>query len=514
MRAPGLDSGYLGIIWCIRYCKPQDIIVPLILLDVSARAPNPARAVYLTRAILPQQGFGVVGREGEDPKQRQRQGGTTSQVSGLDCALQIYWENWENWEDWGTGGLRDCETVRLRYAPGKMAGRVLRKGSQILRIALAHSGLVTNPASCSAANQPFIAGISHSFSFKSIPLIKLQSTYTVHNYLSAIQENGAMELFPSVERGNGSTSPSPVAAQLPPVPPTNKYPPPSTRSDRASKPSDTSPAASSRLRSASLIFLESNPPSGMWMATGDIASRAPTLNEIRAGCFSADGWTEEGQIQRFKLSRANTSVPRVAVTKSNALKEQEQTAHLRRSNTAPSWNSGNDTITITGGKYMKQGDDCISRQSTERPLTLSVKSAIDTKSAQAASPPRIPDETGTYPNGYRFPPKHTWSQATIIGLKAFGRFVITPFGLLVTVYGLNIVAWGAMIFFLLLNAAPALCNSSCSASNSARKIWIEIDSQILNALFCVTGFGLIPWRFRDFYYLLQWPAATAAAVTT
>lgn len=76
--------------------------------------------MYLTRAILPQQGFGVVGREGEDPKQRQRQGGTTSQVSGLDCALQIYWENWENWENWGTGGLRDCETVRLRYAPGKM----------------------------------------------------------------------------------------------------------------------------------------------------------------------------------------------------------------------------------------------------------------------------------------------------------------------------------------------------------------------------------------------------------
>ncbi|EER45281.1 conserved hypothetical protein [Histoplasma capsulatum H143] len=300
-----------------------------------------------------------------------------------------------------------------------------------------------------------------------------------------------MESFPSVEEGNGSSPPSPVAAQLPPAPPTNKHPPPSTRSDRASKPSGTSPAASSRLRSASLIFLESNPPSGMWIATGDIASRAPTLNEIRAGCFSADGWTEEGQIQRFKLPRANTSVPRVAVTKSNALQEQEQTAHLRRSNTAPPWNSGNDTITITGGKYMKQGDDCLSRQSTERPLTLSVKSAIDTKSAQAASPARIPDETGTYPNGYHFPPKHTWSQATIIGLKAFGRFVITPFGLLVTIYGLNIVAWGAMIFFLLLNAAPALCNPSCSASNSARKIWIEIDSQILNALFCVTGFGLI-----------------------
>lgn len=61
-----------------------------------------------------------------------------------------------------------------------------------------------------------------------------------------------------------------------------------------------------------------------------------------------------------------------------------------------------------------------------------------------------------------------------------------------------------MIFFVLLNAAPAMCHPSCNDNSSARKIWIEIDSQILNALFCVTGFGLIPWRFRDFYYLIQW----------
>ena len=32
---------------------------------------------------------------------------------------------------------------------------------------------------------------------------------------------------------------------------------------------------------------------------------------------------------------------------------------------------------------------------------------------------------------------------------------------------------------------------------------METDSQILNALFCVTGLGLIPWRLRDLYYLLR-----------
>jgi hypothetical protein len=41
----------------------------------------------------------------------------------------------------------------------------------------------------------------------------------------------------------------------------------------------------------------------------------------------------------------------------------------------------------------------------------------------------------------------------------------------------------------------------CDNDYSQNKIWLEIDSQILNALFCVTGFGLAPWRFRDFYWV-------------
>ena len=84
---------------------------------------------------------------------------------------------------------------------------------------------------------------------------------------------------------------------------------------------------------------------------------------------------------------------------------------------------------------------------------------------------------------------------------------------------LNIVAWGGMLFLLLVNAAPAMCHPSCNDLYSPRRICtspnpflllitgIEIDSQILNALFCVTGIGLLPWRLRDGYLLLQgnWP---------
>ncbi|OAX77902.1 hypothetical protein ACJ72_07792 [Emergomyces africanus] len=333
-----------------------------------------------------------------------------------------------------------------------------------------------------------------------------------------------MEQFPPVEEGNGrppspsSSSSASSIPQLATTSPANTNTPTPTRSNRTSKPSNASSTASRRLRSASLKFLESNPPSGMWMATGEIASRAPTLNEIRSGCFSTDGWTEEGQmerrgnsahdIQRRKLSRANTFGSRAAAATAvqlNVLQEQGHGAQLLRSSTLP---VGNYHIDTTSETETKQRDDDASAPSTgQQPPHTSEKSAINTQqpahAAETSAAP-VPDETGTYPNGYRFPPKHTWNQATIIGLKAFGRFVITPFGLLVTLYGLNIVAWGAMIFFLLLNVAPALCNPSCTARDSARQIWIEVDSQVLNALFCVTGFGLIPWRFRDFYYLLQW----------
>ncbi|CZT04412.1 uncharacterized protein RAG0_10890 [Rhynchosporium agropyri] len=58
-----------------------------------------------------------------------------------------------------------------------------------------------------------------------------------------------------------------------------------------------------------------------------------------------------------------------------------------------------------------------------------------------------------------------------------------------------------MLFFLLLGAAPAMKSPSKDADNSPRKIWLEFNTQILNALFCVNRFGLAPWRLRDSWWL-------------
>lgn len=109
-----------------------------------------------------------------------------------------------------------------------------------------------------------------------------------------------------------------------------------------------------------------------------------------------------------------------------------------------------------------------------------------------------------YANGYVPPPKLPWKRSFAIGLKGFWKWFLTPAGFLITLYGLNVVAWGGMLFLLLCNAAPAMCVPTCNDIQSPRRIWIEIDSQVLNGLFCVTGFGLAPWRFRDLYWWGWW----------
>ncbi|ROT40159.1 hypothetical protein SODALDRAFT_356102 [Sodiomyces alkalinus F11] len=112
--------------------------------------------------------------------------------------------------------------------------------------------------------------------------------------------------------------------------------------------------------------------------------------------------------------------------------------------------------------------------------------------------------TGPFENGYHFPPAHSWKESFRLGAIAFWKYTWTPIGFFIVLYGLLVVAWGGKLFLLLVNAAPAMCYPSCDDINSPRRKWIEIDSQIMNALFCVTGFGLAPWRFRDLYFLLRY----------
>ena len=243
-------------------------------------------------------------------------------------------------------------------------------------------------------------------------------------------------------------------------------------------------------------FQNSNPPLGMWQATGEVGSKLPTLGEIKDGAFTGEGWHHEGQeerrganphdIHKRRIARNSSASTR---TRKSSVKSSTPAIAEERHDFFPA----QETLAEENSQTLQKPE---AQETTE--LASSTSSTGGDKGIIG------PDETGTYPNGYRFPKKHTTWQSIVIGSKGLWRFFLTPFGFIIVVYGLNVIAWGAMIFFVLLNAAPAMCHPSCDNIHSARKIWIEIDSQILNGLFCVTGFGLIPWRFRDFYYLMRW----------
>ena len=351
----------------------------------------------------------------------------------------------------------------------------------------------------------------------------------------------------------------------------------------------SSTQSSGRLRSASLRFLESSPPSGFLHATGTTLAQAPTPMEIRRGEFGRSGW--DGPIIRRNSSISEESMSRLSrqstaqtpttltKTKTNTLEahaEAEDEGHplAKKKPTGVQQPSTSKVEGVTQRDFEEDDDDDpfskfvgrgrIDSQVFDPKTKITpgkepeiVKDAelgmdddsdsldeLDPRPKKRLSklpnkfvdptgdvvpqpdekamiagpttttlPPLGPDSEGVYPNGYKFPPEHTWGEATLIGLKAFWKFTITPLGFLIVIYGLNVVAWGGMLFLLLIGGGDKyMCfphdkppgYRDCNDLNSPRRIWIEVDSQILNALFCVTGFGLIPWRFRDLYYLLQY----------
>lgn len=123
-----------------------------------------------------------------------------------------------------------------------------------------------------------------------------------------------------------------------------------------------------------------------------------------------------------------------------------------------------------------------------------------------------PEPRPTAAAGIKFKREHTRRQIfkrrlEIFGflikeyVKLFGKYVMTLKGFAVTLYFLLVIAFGGMLFLLLCNAAPAMTREwgPNNKEHSPRQIWMEIDSQILNALFSITGLGLFPIRMRDLY---------------
>ncbi|KAH0422718.1 hypothetical protein CcaCcLH18_12644 [Colletotrichum camelliae] len=237
-----------------------------------------------------------------------------------------------------------------------------------------------------------------------------------------------------------------------------------------------------RVRGASLSIMNANPQLGMWQAAGTAIAQAPNLTELRDEDSGGDNiaFNAQGHSARF------------------ARQERDGELALVRSSTR----TGSIAIANEGQpafrSVFKDGDKPDERHEGE------ADEARVLMGDDGSSDPRqqFQRRQSLYEK-HMAKEKAPWQTTVVNGLKAFWKFFLTPSGFIITIYCLNIVAWGAMLFFLLINAAPAMNYPSADDNNSPRKKWLEIDSQILNALFCVTGFGLAPWRFRDLYWFIR-----------
>ncbi|KAK2013641.1 hypothetical protein LZ32DRAFT_604421 [Colletotrichum eremochloae] len=237
-----------------------------------------------------------------------------------------------------------------------------------------------------------------------------------------------------------------------------------------------------RVRSASVSIMNVNPQLGMWQAAGTAIAQAPNLTELRDPDSGGDNiaFTAQGHSAR------------------HAVQEPQGDLALIR----PVLGRRPSTFSDDGRPGFRNvlGDkpDNI-RESGEQPVPAEPgrhESLLSSGGQQSRRRQSLHQK-------HMGKGKAPWKTTITNGLKAFWKFFLTPSGFIITIYCLNIVAWGAMLFFLLLKAAPAMNHPSADDDSSPRKKWLEICSQILNALFCVTGFGLAPWRFRDLYLYVR-----------
>ena len=272
--------------------------------------------------------------------------------------------------------------------------------------------------------------------------------------------------------------------------------------DLTSSVTDGTYKAAINITKATRDVINADVPLGAWAAAAEASSKAPTLGEIRKGSFAESGWqSKNGKGQRFPTIN-DADIDNEPTIDNGAV---ERTAGQQRQ----SWGGEPYGVPLQSNTDTKHRPDAVPTDNLKLEPT---KESYLTENGNGGRALVTSSDGMLHPSDC-LQPKVPWTRSTIIGLRAFWKWFLTPFGFLVTVYALNVVAWGGMLFLLLLDAAPAMCWAldaqqgwihDCDNLQSSRRIWMETDSQILNALFCVTAFGLVPWRFRDLYYLLRW----------
>jgi len=94
-------------------------------------------------------------------------------------------------------------------------------------------------------------------------------------------------------------------------------------------------AARGRAASLKQSFINSNPPLGMWQATGEVGAKIPTLPEIKSGAFADEGWSHEGQMERRGSNPHEIQRRRIARTSSASQRTRKSTLTMGTPATIP-----------------------------------------------------------------------------------------------------------------------------------------------------------------------------------
>ncbi|KAF2721249.1 hypothetical protein K431DRAFT_328793 [Polychaeton citri CBS 116435] len=239
------------------------------------------------------------------------------------------------------------------------------------------------------------------------------------------------------------------------------------------------------VQTAGTNLLNQDLPLGFFAAGAEAVSSAPTISEVRRRGSSVNVDQSRSSSGRYETTTGELQRGRFLTNEENGVTYAPLTEEPLSFND-PDESAQTTEIPAKSSKHLaKRNSAQVAGQES------------DTALEQYPSTPHIATSQ-TQPateNSRTTTGSSTWSASLLQFLKIFWRWFCTPFGFILTIYGLNIVAWGGMLFLLICNAAPAMCSqdtaenhfNGCNDINSPRRIWIETDSQILNALFCVTG---------------------------
>ncbi|KAL5612543.1 hypothetical protein BROUX41_004358 [Berkeleyomyces rouxiae] len=299
----------------------------------------------------------------------------------------------------------------------------------------------------------------------------------------------------------GALEPFPQLAPATPTPvPIDSRPPELSLSRLPS-----SSGLASTIRRMSKTFEESDIPPGFMAATGSIASSAVNPPSRRRSSVKSSDDTRSPRHGSFSRTTSNDRANTIRQMPSAALSASPSTPMLSDVQEHPSGIESTTPTTASASTATQTPtgpEDAVLVTGTQESFKQPASNSSEGKASNVDC--LVRSDTAKFDNGYHFPPSYTAWESTKHFSVVLWRYFLTPVGFLVVVYGLNVIAWGGMLFLLLCNAAPAMCHPSCNDINSPRRKWLEVDQQIINALFCVTGFGLAPWRTRDLWYLMQY----------